>query len=463
MIYGGKEILKYKLFYKIIIIFCVLITFYLVVSIYFINHFFINTSVNGVNLSLKSYDNTNKILSDKLSNFNIELIGRDGRKEIINGKELSITYTNKNISSDIKKRQNPFLWITALVNKNEYKIDGVIEYNKENLFNIVKSLDIVTDNIEEPINASFVYNDGSYEVKEEIYGNKLNEEKLFNEIDKSILAGERIINLEESDCYINPKYTSNSDKIIEVEETLNKYIDTKVTYLFGDKKEFLDASIIKNWILIDEELNVEIDDEALSKYIADLSKKYNTIGITRDFKSSTGKIVEVKGGFYGWKINSIAERKLLKEYITLGATIEKEPVYTQEAIQRGDDDIGNTYVEINISKQYLWFYKDGKVIAEGSVVTGDERKGYDTGEGTYMINYTQKDAILRGVGYESKVTYWMPFNGNIGIHDASWRNSFGYDIYKNNGTHGCVNTPLHLAKRIYENIEEGTPVICYKE
>ena len=111
----------------------------------------------------------------------------------------------------------------------------------------------------------------------------------------------------------------------------------------------------------------------------------------------------------------------------------------------------------------LWFYKDGKVVAEGSVVTGNPSKGYSTTLGTYMINYKQKGATLKGPGYEAKVTYWLPFNGNIGIHDASWRYSFGYNIYKNDGTHGCVNSPLSLAKKIYENIEPGTPVICYEE
>jgi lipoprotein-anchoring transpeptidase ErfK/SrfK len=80
-----------------------------------------------------------------------------------------------------------------------------------------------------------------------------------------------------------------------------------------------------------------------------------------------------------------------------------------------------------------------------------------------MLNYKQKGPTLRGPGYEAEVTYWMPFNGNIGIHDASWRYSYGGNIYRRNGTHGCVNVPKYLAKRIFENIEEGTPVICYEE
>jgi len=57
----------------------------------------------------------------------------------------------------------------------------------------------------------------------------------------------------------------------------------------------------------------------------------------------------------------------------------------------------------------------------------------------------------------------MPFNMNIGIHDASWRNSFGGNIYQASGSHGCVNAPEYLAKKIFENIEPGTPIICYKD
>jgi lipoprotein-anchoring transpeptidase ErfK/SrfK len=149
--------------------------------------------------------------------------------------------------------------------------------------------------------------------------------------------------------------------------------------------------------------------------------------------------------------------------VKLGETLEKEPVYAQKALPRGEGEIGNTYVEINITRQHLWFYKDGKLITQGAVVTGKPKKGYSTVLGTYMLNYKQKGATLVGEDYEAEVTYWMPFFGNIGLHDASWRYSFGGNIYKRRGSHGCVNAPKYLAKRIFENIEAGTPIICYEE
>ena len=70
--------------------------------------------------------------------------------------------------------------------------------------------------------------------------------------------------------------------------------------------------------------------------------------------------------------------------------------------------------------------------------------------------------MLRGEGYATPVEYWMPFYGGVGIHDAdSWRSSYGGDIYQYSGSHGCINTPTANAAIIYQNIEPGTPIICY--
>ena len=56
----------------------------------------------------------------------------------------------------------------------------------------------------------------------------------------------------------------------------------------------------------------------------------------------------------------------------------------------------------------------------------------------------------------------MPFYGDIGFHDASWRNTFGGDIYKTNGSRGCINMPHAAAKKMYEHIERGVAVFVYE-
>ena len=129
--------------------------------------------------------------------------------------------------------------------------------------------------------------------------------------------------------------------------------------------------------------------------------------------------------------------------------------------QYGEDDIGDSYVEIDVTSQYLWVYKDGVLVEETDFVSGNVSRGYNTPVGIYGITYKERNTTLRGANYASKVSYWMPFNGNVGMHDASWRSTFGAEIYLRNGSHGCVNLPPKKAEVIYEHVEKGEPVIVY--
>lgn len=458
-----KELFKSKGTGNIIILITSILLIYLLISLYFINHFYFNTVINGVDLSLKSYKSADYIIKNSIKDYKLQLIERDGHTEEIIGQDIGLEYNEKNSIAKVYAKQNSFNWIRGLLKKEKYYIEDLFIYNKENLENKIKELNCLNKEIIEPRNASFKYSNGSYEVVEEIYGNKIDKYKLNESIEMSILQGDEKLDLNEKMCYENPKYTLNSNKTFKSKNTLNKYVSSKITYTFGSKSEILDGNKINEWLTVDDDLDVVINEKLLKEYIKGLSQKYNTVGALRNFKTSTGKIVEVKGGYYGWKIDVDSETKALLKNIKLGDIIEKEPIYIQRALSREENDIGDTYVEINITTQNLWFYKEGKLITQGSIVTGAPNKGYSTSLGTYMLNYKEKDSVLRGQNYEAKVTYWMPFNGNIGIHDASWRYSFGGEIYKTNGTHGCVNSPIYLAKTIFDNIEEGTPIICYEE
>ena len=178
--------------------------------------------------------------------------------------------------------------------------------------------------------------------------------------------------------------------------------------------------------------------------------------------------MEITKGDYGWRMNRADTTEELIAAVKEGGSHEMTPLWLQEANSRSSQDWGNTYVEINLSAQHLYFYKDGALVVESDFVSGNMSKGYDTPGGIYSLKYKQSPAVLRGdiqpdgsYGYESPVTYWMPFNGGVGMHDASWRSTFGGNIYLSNGSHGCINLPISAAKKIYENISSGTPVICF--
>ncbi|WP_069999088.1 L,D-transpeptidase family protein [Cellulosilyticum sp. I15G10I2] len=458
-----KRIFKSKSLENIAIFAASIVLIYLLIALYFTNHYFFNTEINGIDVSLKAHHKVSGIIRSYVKDYKLQLVERNFEIEEILGQDIGMLYNEKNSISKIYQVQRSFKWITSLLKDQKYYVADLFFYNKDNFEKKINTLNCLNKEIIEPRNVSFKYREGAYETIPEVYGNKIHRDLLSKAIEKSILEGKTKLDLDKNLCYYNPKYTLSSDKTVETQKLLNKYVSAKITYVFGSQSEIVDANIISGWLSVDENLDVHVNEKAVREYIQGLAKKYDTVGIVRNIKTSTGKKVEVKGGFYGWKMNWTAEAKALLENIRLGEVMEKEPIYIQKALARGEDDIGDTYVEINITKQYLWFYKEGKLVTAGTIVTGNPNRGNPTKTGIYMLNYKEKGSTLRGPNYEAEVTYWMPFNGNIGIHDASWRYSFGGDIYKRRGSHGCINVPVYLAKKIYENIEEGTPIICYEE
>jgi hypothetical protein len=458
-----KKLFKSNCMGKAIIVIAAISLIYVLISLYFAKHSFFNTIINGVDVSLKTQESVEDTIRTYVKDYKLQLVERNGQIEEIIGQDIGIEYKEKNIINKVYPKQSSFKWISSLLKDQKYYIEGLFVYNEDDLDNKINRLNCLNTDIIEPKNVSFKYTNGSYNVIEEVYGNKINKDKLYKDIEMSILKGVRKLDLNENLCYENPRYTLSSDKTLETENLLNKYVKARITYKFGTEKEVLAENIISQWLSVNENLEAVISELAVMRYVKDLSNKYDTVGITRKFKTSLGKIVNVSGGLYGWRINREAETEALLKNIKLGNVFEKEPIYTQKALYRAENEIGNTYVEVNITRQHLWFYKNGKIITQGAVVTGNPNRGRSTVLGTYMLNYKQKGATLIGPGYEAPVTYWMPFFGNIGIHDASWRYSFGGEIYKIRGSHGCINAPIYLAKIIFDNIEEGTPIICYEE
>ena len=454
---------KRKIKRNLFIIIAASISLYLLVSLYFFSHFLFNTEINGVNLSLKAHKNLPHLVNAYIKNYDLILVERDGETELIKSQDINMKYNKANSLSTVNRMQNPFMWLNSLFKKSRYYIHDLYEYNHVLLNNKINSLKCLNKEITEPRNVDFKYVDGSYRIVKEIYGNKINKNHLTEAIKKTISEGKRILDLNQMNCYENPRYTENSEKTLLTKGQLDKYVSAKITYKFGDATEQLDGTTIHQWLSVDENLDIVIDKKAVAAYINSLSKKYDTVGINRTFLTSTGKTVELRGGLYGWKIDRYGETQALINHIKHGDIIVKEPLYLQRAFSREGNEIGNTYIEINITRQHLWFYKNGKLITQGPVVTGNPNRGHATVLGVYMVNYKQKEATLSGPGYEAKVNYWMPFFGNIGLHDATWRTRFGGDIYLRNGSHGCVNAPLYLAKTVFENIDEGTPVIVYEE
>lgn len=234
-----------------------------------------------------------------------------------------------------------------------------------------------------------------------------------------------------------------------------------ITYQFGDQSEVLDNDRILSWLKEQEDGSVAIDEQQAKAFVKELAEKYDTAYTTRTFHTTGGRDIQIAQGDYGWRIDQEAETKHLLELLAAKQSATCEPIYAQTAAVHAKNDWGTTYVEVSLTDQYLWLYKDGHCILESYFVSGNPTRGHATPKGIYGLTYKTRDATLSGEGYDSKVKYWMPFNRNVGLHDAPWRKAFGGQIYRNNGSHGCINLPPANAAKIYENVDKNTPVIVY--
>lgn len=427
--------------------------------------FFPNTVINGIDASEKSIEEVENLILAGTAGYQLEVIGRDQSKELITAEEISMISVFDGSLEQILAKQVPMKWKTEKNNIKSYEIDTMISYDQELLKQKIESMGFYDEQIvKKPENAylsEYISGQG-YHIIEESYGNEVIPEKVDEAIFKAVQNLQSVVNLEELNCYTEPTITSENAQLQLLKDTLNRYVQSEVTYKFGDKQEKLTGDIINQWVTVNEESDVILDRDAVSAYVKTLASKYNTAYGSKYFQTSYGPVVKITEGNYGWRINQGEEVKALLTIIESGETVTREPVYIQTAASHSGPDYGDTYVEINLTAQHLFFYKDGKLLVESDFVSGNSAKGYDTPPGAFPLTYKERNATLRGENYATPVSYWMPFNGNVGMHDASWRNSFGKEIYKTGGSHGCINLPPAVAKLIYENITQGMPVLCYQ-
>ena len=240
------------------------------------------------------------------------------------------------------------------------------------------------------------------------------------------------------------------------------YADLKLMLRIGEEDVVITAEDLISWTSETEDHQMKTDISGFTALAQELADTYNTQGHARKFSTSYGEEITLYKGNFGWKLDVEETAENLMEAAQNSGQVLTEPVWEHEGVlfTRGDD-IGDTYVEIDLTNQKVWLYKDGEQLLETDCVTGTYGTDRQTPGGVYSIYYKQSPDILDGPGYSSYVEYWMPFNGGIGLHDANWRYSFGGDIYKTNGSHGCINLPLEAAKLIYETTYIGYPVVCY--
>lgn len=458
---------------------------YLGIAYYYMGGFSLGTWINGVYCTGKSVAEVNAelLLQVKTPELTVIYPIYDGKElEESERKSSHFVLDDETITADytrplqqLLQRQRPLFWAQNLILRpGGYELrpdiiltgEGTEGFEKQFLADRIVQTEI---NREACIRLETGEDNGLslYDGKK----NRFDAKKAVLECVNAIESGEERIVLSKA-CYYDEEPDESEKEQEVLYQELQEFLDFEIVYDMGAEQvkfdqcallEMLETDRFAFSFTRDDEGKFCWDEEKVGAAIEKLADVYDTYGKPRQFEMTGGGEITLEKGNYGTQLDKKKETEWLMQALTERKNEIHTPVYLREAYARGENDIGDTYIEINMTKQKLWFYQNGKVEIETPIVTGNMMRRRGTPEGVYYVYGKQKNRILRGPGYASHVNYWMPVKGGVGIHDALWRDEFGGDIYKKEGSHGCINLPLEAAENLYGMIEIGIPVVMYYE
>ncbi len=440
---------------------------------YFTKHFLFSTEINGQDVSGMSLKDAQSRISGTSRDYRLSVIDKDDREEVITGSEIGFQYRENGAVEKLLKAQNPFTWIWSWGQEKSREVQLDISYDESLLKEKTEALLALQGEQTQPQNAAVVYNGESYEIQPEVYGTSVDRDRVLEAAGKAVAAKESKVSLLDEGCYIKPAYTAESAEVISACDAANKYVKASITYPMKEQVT-VDRALISSWITVDGSWNVALNTEAMRQWLREFGQKYDTVGATRNFTTPDGKQTNVTGGTYGWEIDEASELVQLQNNISNGETVTREPAYCagQTAAVHAEADWGNTYAEVDMSAQKMWYVQDGQVLLSTPVVTGEPIPSKITTEGVFTLLGKTRNSVLIGnilpetgePEYEQPVSYWMPVTtSGIGFHDATWQSAFGGTLNQiaGIGSHGCINMPLDKAGALFEMIQPGTPVIFH--
>lgn len=444
---------------------------FLGLGLYYRDNFPVNTWINGVYCTGKTVEQVNEELSLQTEVPMVTVIGMDGEIcqldiRLADGRADYIAaledYLDQNATS---------IWVDHLqtISQDRLAADGYV-YDREKLQAAFHGLEPVSEAMGSAEGVRLEYTDQGYVLKD---GNahRLNVERAFQYLEECLSQGKTYVDLRIGECYETLGDSRQDQEQRALWSKLQSFFDCKIVYDMGAERIPFTPEIVISFLVIgddglpalDERGELLLSEEGVRAWVDGLAEEYNTCGTMLEFHSTRGDVVSVKYDTYGTKLDVDAEVAYLLAALNVSGDGEGDhvPAYLQEGFVRGLDDIGGTYIEIDMTEQHMYYYVDGELVLDTDVVTGNTGRRMGTPEGVEYVYNKQRNRILRGEDYATPVKYWMPVKGNVGIHDANWRSRFGGEIYKRDGSHGCINTPTKIMAQLYELVEIGTPVILF--
>lgn len=443
------------------------------------NLFFHGVMINNMDVTGRTVEEVEQMMKEKTESYVLTVIGRDDSTATVSKEDINYKYISDGSIQKYFDKQKWWLWgLNYLkIDRDKYEVTVDIEYDEKLLHDLIDSWDFMqTKNQKDPVDAYLHHQNGAYVIIDEFYGNRINSKLFYDAVTEAINTSQTELLIEDTGAYSNPNIYADDPILNKNLETLNEKASCTITYtLPNNVTNTVTPEMLLSWMAVDAEGLFYVDEamltEKIKTYVDELNNVVNAIETKEvTFMGKLGEEQTVKNHRQNsWKLDIEKEIAQLTADIKANIDVTREPIYSDRLLT-ADGKIADTYVEIDMSAQHLWYFENGEVALESDIVSGTYTiRDRRTPEGLYQLAYKQRDRVLLGApdeegkpSYESPVDYWMPFNGAIGMHDAdNWRSKYGGKIYKYSGSHGCINMPRKKAKALYELIEKGCPVVCY--
>ncbi|MDE6024850.1 MAG: L,D-transpeptidase/peptidoglycan binding protein [Lachnospiraceae bacterium] len=426
--------------------------------------FYDNTIINGIDVSGKKLEDAEKILKKEMNQYTLQIDFSNGTQTVKvgdGGLSLSLSETIQ----DIKQRQKPYLWFVHFGKKYVYDIKYKAYYDETKLNDLIMSYDqMQPQNMQKSTDATVDISSGTAVIVPDETGTELDTERVYEVVREALDNGLGSVNIAEAGCYIEAEVKEDSEEILNAYKEAEAFLSIDAVYNFKGYKVSIPKEELAKMVYIDGKGELKISKDKVNAYAVKFAEQYTTSNTERKFRTHDGQTIGIYGQYYGWVIDAEKEAEELYELICKKKSFIKEPACERTGYAMCDmNDIGDTYIEIDLTNQHLYYYVGGKLVLDNDIVSGwlNNPNNYKTPGGLFAMDNKAYKVILRGENYATPVTYWMGFNGGIGIHDATWRSEFGGSIYVNNGSHGCINLPISFAAQVYEIADPGMPVLCY--
>lgn len=455
-----------------------LVAIYVGGSVYFSGHFLPNTQVNGEDVSGMSHEQLASEVTSRGQSYTLTVSG-DNLGLTIKGSDIGLSYDGESYVSDALSQENAWAWPAEVLGSRSYTVEQGVSYDSDKLASLVSdAVDAVDARASQPTNATLSYDSSSkqFTVTPEQYGTAVDKDSVLSSVTQAILGQDSTVELGQ-DQLVQPTVRSDDESLKQSVEKANQLLNTTIPLdINGTEVSQVTPDMIAGWLTVGDDGQVATNTDAIKAWTqGDLSKQFDSVGTQRTYTRADGKEVTVSGGTYGWSIDgsSLADA-ISKQILAADATPIDVPMKSSAAVWNPGGADWKAYIDVDLSEQHARYYDDdGNVIWESDFVSGNPTEGNSTPTGVYSINGNMQtgNVQLRGLDengdgepdYISYVTYWMPFVDNlVAFHDASWRGSFGGNIYTYNGSHGCVNLPASAAKELYGMVSVGTVVVVHQ-